>query len=54
MSSDEKSLKREFNYFGPIKNIRIVVNKKTGKSRGYAFIEYENERDFEGKFHMII
>lgn len=25
--------------------IYIVYNKRTGKPRGYAFIEYEHERD---------
>lgn len=28
-----------------IYKIYIVYNKKTGKPRGYAFIEYEHERD---------
>jgi len=39
-------LKREFEIYGPIKKIRIVTDIKTGKSRGYAFIEYEHKRDF--------
>ncbi|XP_015254257.1 PREDICTED: U1 small nuclear ribonucleoprotein 70 kDa [Cyprinodon variegatus] len=41
----ESKLRREFEVYGPIKRIYIVYNKRTGKPRGYAFIEYEHERD---------
>jgi U1 small nuclear ribonucleoprotein len=44
---------KEFIVFGPIKRVRIVVDKKTGKPRGYAFIEYEHKRDFECKIKII-
>lgn len=37
----EKKLKREFEVYGPIKKVKIIKDK-TGKSRGYAFIEYEH------------
>jgi len=39
-------LKKEFEVYGHIRRIKIIVDAKTGKSRGYAFIEYENEKDF--------
>lgn len=29
--------------------IHMVANSKTGKPRGYAFIEYEKERDMHGE-----
>jgi len=45
--TDEKRLRKEFEIFGPIKKCRVVVDQKTGKPRGYAFIEFENERDFK-------
>ena len=28
--------------------IRIVTDTKTGKPRGYAFIEFEREKDMKG------
>lgn len=46
----ESKLRREFESYGPIKRIVTVQNRDTGKSRGYAFIEYEHERDMHGKF----
>ena len=28
----------------------MVMDQKTGKPRGYAFIEYEHERDMHGTY----
>jgi U1 small nuclear ribonucleoprotein len=47
-SVTEKDLQREFEMYGPIARIRIVADRN-GKSRGYAFIVYEKERDMRGK-----
>jgi U1 small nuclear ribonucleoprotein len=33
--------------YGTIERVRIVKDKK-GRSRGYAFIVYERERDMKG------
>ena len=41
----EKKLRREFEQYGPVKSIKMVVEKSTGKPRGYAFVEFENEKD---------
>ena len=56
--TDIKDLEKEFARFGPIERIRIVTNNgksekpgrvsKKGKSRGYAFVVFEHERDFKG------
>ena len=31
----------------------MVTNVATGKSRGYAFIEFERERDMHGKLFEV-
>merc|ERR1712142_1055199 len=41
----ESKLRREFEQYGPVKRIRMVNDANNGKPRGYAFIEYEHERD---------
>lgn len=46
----ESKLRREFEVYGPIRRIYIVYNKITGKPRGYAFIEYEHERDMHSAY----
>lgn len=48
-SVTERQLKREFERFGEVKKISIVKEKGTGKSRGYAFIEFDRERDVKSK-----
>ncbi|PWY97124.1 RNA-binding domain-containing protein [Testicularia cyperi] len=45
----EKDLHREFDMYGPIDQIRIVRDKE-GKSRGYAFVSYERERDMKAAY----
>lgn len=44
----ESELRREFEIYGPLERIRLVRNKD-GKSRGYAFLIYDRERDMKGE-----
>ncbi|RIA82022.1 hypothetical protein C1645_700427 [Glomus cerebriforme] len=46
----EKDLRREFEMYGPIENIRIVKRKSDGKPRGFAFIEFEREKDMKAAY----
>uniref|UniRef100_A0A915F0T4 U1 small nuclear ribonucleoprotein 70 kDa n=1 Tax=Echinococcus canadensis TaxID=519352 RepID=A0A915F0T4_9CEST len=43
--TSEHKLRREFEVYGPIKKIFMIKDAATGKPRGYAFIEFEHERD---------
>jgi len=43
--TSESKLRREFEVYGPVKRISLVHNQVNGKPRGYAFIEFEHERD---------
>ncbi|CAH0731247.1 unnamed protein product, partial [Brenthis ino] len=43
--TSESKLRREFEGYGVIKKIHMIFDKENGKPRGYAFIEYEHERD---------
>ncbi|BGP20702.1 hypothetical protein JCM10213_001051 [Rhodosporidiobolus nylandii] len=45
----EKELIREFEIYGPLERVRLVEDK-TGKSRGYAFLVYERERDMKAAY----
>lgn len=50
--TSESKLKREFETYGPIKQIKIVSDQKTGKPRGYCFIEFEQEKDMHCKYFV--
>ncbi|RHY34963.1 hypothetical protein DYB32_000532 [Aphanomyces invadans] len=45
--TSEETLHSIFGKYGPIKRLRLVRHVVTQESRGYAFIEYVHERDFE-------
>ncbi|KAI5892403.1 RNA-binding domain-containing protein [Schizophyllum commune H4-8] len=45
-NATESDLRREFESYGMIERVRIVRDKQ-GRSRGYAFIVYERERDMK-------
>ena len=48
--SSESKLRREFEIYGPIKKIVMITDQDTGKPKGYAFIEYEHERDMHAAY----
>ncbi|XP_068627192.1 U1 small nuclear ribonucleoprotein 70 kDa [Battus philenor] len=48
--TSESKLRREFEGYGPIKRICMVYSKENDKPRGYAFIEYEHERDMHSAY----
>lgn len=52
--TSESKLRREFEVYGTIKKIIVIQNAETGKPRGYAFIEYEHERDMHCEYKFII
>ncbi|OCH94899.1 hypothetical protein OBBRIDRAFT_721809 [Obba rivulosa] len=43
----ENDVRREFERFGSLERVRIVRDKK-GRSRKYAFVVFERERDMKG------
>ncbi|KAK4056385.1 hypothetical protein OIO90_002528 [Microbotryomycetes sp. JL221] len=45
----ESELRREFDMYGPLERLRLVRDKD-GKSKGYAFIVYERERDMKAAY----
>lgn len=48
--TSESKLRREFEVYGTVRKIALVHDKKSNKPRGYAFIEYEHERDMHSAY----
>ncbi|TFY80442.1 hypothetical protein EWM64_g3570, partial [Hericium alpestre] len=48
-AATEADIRREFEAYGTIERVRIVRDKK-GRSRGYAFIVFERERDMKAAY----
>lgn len=48
--TSESKLRREFEVYGPIRKICMQKDKISDKPRGYAFIEYEHERDMHSAY----
>merc|ERR1711878_129999 len=41
----ERELDKEFSKFGPLQKIQVVLDGKTGRSRGFAFVYFESVDD---------
>lgn len=48
--TSESKLRREFEVYGKIKQIKMVHDVETDKPRGYAFIEYEDESSMHAAY----
>ncbi|MFS8867630.1 RNA recognition motif domain-containing protein [Synechococcus sp. H65.1] len=43
--ASEEDLRRVFAEYGTVKQIKMPVDRETGRKRGFAFVELENEAD---------
>ncbi|KAH7102773.1 hypothetical protein BKA62DRAFT_698791 [Auriculariales sp. MPI-PUGE-AT-0066] len=48
-NATEADLRRAFEQYGQLERVRIVKDPK-GRSRGYAFVIYDRERDMKGEY----
>ncbi|MGC8825285.1 MAG: RNA recognition motif domain-containing protein [Bacteroidales bacterium] len=44
-SMKEEELKQAFSKFGQVLSVKIITDRRTGKSKGYGFVEMDNEAD---------
>ncbi|CAN6167629.1 unnamed protein product [Urochloa humidicola] len=56
--TDDDSLRKAMSRYGSVKSMRLVRDIVTGASRGYAFVEYETDREmrraYQDAHHSII
>jgi RNA recognition motif-containing protein len=41
----EDDLRAAFGKFGPLGDVKVITDRDTGKSRGFAFVTFENAAD---------
>jgi cold-inducible RNA-binding protein len=44
-SMKEQDLANVFQDFGPVESVKIIIDKQSGRSKGYGFVEMANEQD---------
>jgi RNA recognition motif-containing protein len=46
-SIDEADLKDSFGVYGTVNSVKIITDKFTGRSKGFGFVEMENDTEAE-------
>jgi RNA recognition motif-containing protein len=44
-ATTDDSLKAHFEQVGPVASARVVTDRDTGRSKGFGFVEFENDAD---------
>jgi cold-inducible RNA-binding protein len=44
-ATDDDGLKAHFEQIGPVSSARVITDRETGRSKGFGFVEYENDAD---------
>ena len=52
-NTTEESLKQAFEEVGPVTSAKIIMDRVTGRSRGFGFVEMENEEDAAKAVEML-
>jgi len=52
-SMTAEEIKELFLTYGNVINVRVITDKKSGRSKGYAFVEMDNEKDAENAIQAL-
>jgi hypothetical protein len=44
-ATDEASLLKAFQQFGPVAEAKVILDRESGRSRGFGFVTYESDAD---------
>jgi len=44
-STTDDSLKEHFEKVGPVESARVITDRETGRSKGFAFVKFVNDSD---------
>ena len=46
-ATSDDSLRGAFEAFGPVTDAKVIMDRETGRSRGFGFVTFESEADAE-------
>lgn len=46
-NATEESLRASFEEFGEVDQVKVIADRETGRSRGFAFVEMPNDQEAE-------
>jgi RNA recognition motif-containing protein len=52
-SATEESVRNLFERYGAVNSARIMTDRDTGRSRGFAFVEMENEQEADNAINAL-
>lgn len=44
-ATTDDSLKAHFEQIGPVASARVITDRESGRSKGFGFVEFENDED---------
>ena len=44
-ATNDDGLKAHFEQIGPVSSARVITDRETGRSKGFGFVEFENDAD---------
>lgn len=44
-ATNDDSLKSHFEQVGPVASARVITDRDSGRSKGFGFVEFENDAD---------
>lgn len=44
-ATNDDGLKAHFEQIGPVSSARVITDRETGRSKGFGFVEFENDSD---------
>jgi RNA recognition motif-containing protein len=52
-SVTSEELQELFEQFGPVKSAQVLSDRETGRSRGFGFVEMDNDADAEAAIEQL-
>ncbi|KAI7841756.1 hypothetical protein COHA_004622 [Chlorella ohadii] len=43
--TDERTVRKWFEAYGPVNSVKLIYDKETGRSKGFGFVTFEDDRD---------